>query len=178
MKEQTHQYTSSAQRRDVLKQEHQELRSVEEVRSCTSTSKCRGALTEEPSNSMESFVMHAVPGERDIAPTTLKRPDDKVQRTEEFDFPPIWQRGASMTSPSMKATSGSKMEPDDPSLTAHAFLITVHQIANDSAVRTRCAQSKPPTELTEPTSEHEHLAFASLTTETLCFQFRARWPRL
>ena len=145
MKEQTHQYISPAQRRDVLKQEHQELRSVKEVRSCISTSKCRDALTEEPSNSMESIVMHAVPSEKDSAPSALKRPDDEVQKTEEFDVQPLWQRGASLTSPSMKATSGSKMEPDDPSLTAHAFLITVHQIANDSAVRTRCAQSKPPT---------------------------------
>ena len=67
MKEQTHQYTPSTQRRDVLKQEQQELRSVKEVRSCISTSKCRDVLTEEPSNSMESFVMHAVPSETDSA---------------------------------------------------------------------------------------------------------------
>ena len=86
---------------------------MKEVRSCISTSKCRDALNEEPSNSMERFVMHAVPSEKDSAPRALKRPNDEVQRTEEFDVPPIWQRGASMTSPSM--------------LTAHAFLITVHR---------------------------------------------------
>ena len=75
--------------------------------------------------------MHAVPREENSAPNALNKPVDKVQRIEEFDFPPTWQRIASMTSPSM--------------LTTHAFLITVHQIANDFAVRTRCAQSKPPT---------------------------------
>ena len=80
--------------------------------------------------------MHAVPSEKDSAPSALKRPDDEVQRTEEFDFQPIWQLGASLTSPSMMATSGSKMERDD---------TTVHQIANGSDVRTRCAESKPPT---------------------------------
>ena len=61
-----------------------------EVRICISTSKCRDALTEEPNNSMESFVVRAVP------PSALKSPDDEVRRIEEFDFPPIWQRGASM----------------------------------------------------------------------------------
>ena len=41
---------------------------------------------------------------RIVRPSALKRPDDEVQRIEEFDFP-----------------------LDDPSLTAHAFLITVHR---------------------------------------------------
>ena len=77
--------------------------------------------------------MHVVPSEKDGAPSAMKRPDDEVQRTEEFNFQPMWQRS---TSPSMMATSGSKMEPDD---------TTVHQIADDSAVRKRCARSKPPT---------------------------------
>ena len=100
--------------------------------------------------------------EKDSAPCALKRPDDEVQRMEKFDFPPIWQRGASMTSPSMKATSGSNMELDDPSLTAHAFLIhrsIRSQMIPPSERGVHSANRQP--ELTEPTSEREHLAFAN-----------------
>ena len=101
---------------------------AKEVKSCKSTSKFRDALTDEPNNSMESFVMHAVPSEKDGTSSALKRPDDEVQRIEEFDFQPIWQRGASLTSPSVKATSDSKTELDGPSLSHTPFLITPKMI--------------------------------------------------
>ena len=44
------------------------LKRTSEVRSCKSKSKFRDALTEEPSNSMDSFVMLAVPSWKDSAP--------------------------------------------------------------------------------------------------------------
>ena len=82
-------------------------------------------LTKEPSNSMESFVMR----EENIAPSALKRPDDEVRRIEEVD-----------------PTDMAARCQHDQSVHAHnAFLITVHQIANDFAVGKRCARSKPPT---------------------------------
>ena len=77
---------------------------------------------------MNSFVMHAAPREMESTSSTMKWPDgDASQKIEELDFRSMFNE--------MRERSEMHSDPNTPEMS------TVSQLANDAAVRTRCARS-------------------------------------